>query len=327
MKFRCKLVCYFMIVLCAVLLTLSSDLAGLWNGPAGQPGNVVMAIPPSIIMYDFGTSYSPVEPGYNQVTRYTAYTSGSYGWTNTYRMEDGDRGTPADNLKRDFCYSTQTRTFRTDIPNGVWLLEYTIGDASYAHDNMKIVANGVTVNGINSGLNQFVTGEIRVVVSTGNLQVEFSDNGGIDPCWVIDSIVLRPNIAPQATVTASSTYPGYSPYGATDGIISGYPYNYNEWASNKEKDNAWLKLTWSTPKTIRKVRFYDRINLNDQVWAYSFFWNSFADGTAIELPNDGMTPGKIDAGVLKQSTWLEFRVDQASFSTYAVGLAEIEVYE
>lgn len=111
MKIGCKRVSYLMIVLIVIAVAFCPDLARIGNSPGGQV--VVLAITPTpsplpvIKKYEFGTSTSPVETGYTSVNRYTAYTSGSFGWTDTYRMEDGDRGTPADNLKRDFCYSTQ----------------------------------------------------------------------------------------------------------------------------------------------------------------------------------------------------------------------------
>lgn len=203
-----------------------------------------------------------------------------------------------------------------------------MGDASYAHDNMYIKANGITkASGINTGLNQFLCGEFTVTVTAGNLQLEFGDAGGIDPCWVINSIVLSPNVAMQATVTVSSTYPGYSATGAIDGVVDGYPNDYTkEWASNCEKAGAWLKLNWYVYKTIRKIKIYDRINLNDQVTSGNLTWNGGQVYFNSPLPNSGQSPLVIEL-LSPSSTWLQFNVDGVSLTTYAAGLAEIEVYE
>jgi hypothetical protein len=283
---------------------------------------------PAPYKYDFGTSTSPVETGYNGVSRYTLYNSGSYGWTDTYRMEDWDRGTPADNLKRDICYSTQIRTFRTDIPNGTYTVDYMMGDDDYAHDSMYIKANGTMMaSGINTSLGQFITGRFSVSVIGGNLQLEFGDTGGIDPCWIINSIVIRPGIVLNGTATASSSYPGYSPGGANDGVVNGYPNDITkEWASNVEKAGAWIKLDWGTGKTINKVKLYDRINYNDRVMSGTL---SFSDGSTVSvgaLPNDGYTPLEVSF-TARTVTWAKFTAGSVSPDTYAIGLAEFEVYQ
>ena len=99
-----------------------------------------------------------------------------------------------------------------------------------------------------------------------------------------------PNIAPQATVTASSDNPGtgQTKAKAIDGVIDGYPGDYTkEWATTGGVAGSWLKLVWSSSQTVNKVVLYDRPNLNDQVTGGTL---TFSDGSTVNVPslnNDG----------------------------------------
>jgi hypothetical protein len=134
------------------------------------------------------------------------------------------------------------------------------------------------------------------------------------------------NVALTANVSSSSSQPGYSPNGAVDGVVSGYPQDESaEWASNGEKEGAWIKLSWDTPQTIDRIVLYDRPNDDDQVLSGKL---TFDDGTSVDvgaLPNDASTGAEIKFAP-KTVKSVTFTVTSAKSSTQNAGLSEIAVY-
>ena len=95
--------------------------------------------------FDFGTVGSPVESGYTQVTESTVYSVGSgYGWASTSGLASRDRAAP-NALNRDFVFSSAEKTFNVDLANGDYTVTITLGDQSFAHDNIDVYAEGALV--------------------------------------------------------------------------------------------------------------------------------------------------------------------------------------
>lgn len=138
---------------------------------------------------------------------------------------------------------------------------------------------------------------------------------------------LPRNLVGTAAVTASSndavTSP--SPARAVDGVVQGYPVDSSmEWSSNEEKAGAWLELRWPSPVTIDRVVLHDRPNADDQVTGGTL---TFSDGSTVSvgaLPNDGAAADVTFSS--RTVTSLRFQVNATSAATWAVGLAEIEVW-
>ena len=137
----------------------------------------------------------------------------------------------------------------------------------------------------------------------------------------------NPNVAPQATVSASSQNAGTDQLAvkAIDGVADGYPGDYTkEWATLGEGSGAWLKLSWPTAKIIDQVKLFDRPNADDHVLAATL---EFGDGTTIPvtaLDNGGA------AKIIKDFTpvttdSLKITFDQVATTTASVGLAEVQV--
>ena len=108
-----------------------------------------------------------------------------------------------------------------------------------------------------TGLTQDETLTFELVVSDGQLS-------SLPDSVNVQVYSQQPNIAPLATVTASSetTQYGQTAVKAVDGVIDGYPGDYTkEWATAGEQNGAWLKLTWSVPYSVSRVILYDRPNL------------------------------------------------------------------
>ncbi len=149
-----------------------------------------------------------------------------------------------------------------------------------------------------------------------------------------DSVVVTviaanpsPNIASQATVSASSEDTSTSQFAANviDGIIDGYPGDYTrEWATLGETAGAWIELQWTTPVVVDRVVLYDRPNVADHVTGGTLV---FSDGTTVPVPslnNDGSaTEVTFPSRVI---TSLRFNIDSTGPDTVNIGLAEWEVY-
>ncbi|MBC7350993.1 MAG: hypothetical protein H5U08_01435 [Thermogutta sp.] len=136
----------------------------------------------------------------------------------------------------------------------------------------------------------------------------------------------RHNLARTASVTASSTYPGYRCEAACDGVVAGFPQSpAREWASSGESDTAFIRLTWPEPVTVDRVWLFDRPNSLDQITKGRLI---FSDGTTIETPElpDDATRGVEIAFPPREVKWLAFFVTATKPGTQNVGLAELAVF-
>ena len=135
------------------------------------------------------------------------------------------------------------------------------------------------------------------------------------------------NIAPQATVTASSQNTADSQFAtnAVDGVADGYPGDFTrEWATAGQRTGAWIRLEWNAAATINKVVLFDRPNLNDFITGGVL---TFSDGSSV--PVGALNNGGAGLEVRfapKHVTWATFTVTSTSGSSENVGLAELQVF-
>jgi hypothetical protein len=171
----------------------------LWSNPIiARAGSTPPPPPPSSGKFDFGTGTSALASGYTRVTEATTFTSGGVGWTSTTGLESRDRSGPSDDLKRDFVmHSSAARTFKVSLTNGTYAVTLTMGDNDYAHDNMVVKANGTTkLADVDSAQGAFSVNTFNITITSGNLEVEFSDAGGSDPTWVVNGMTIAPTTTP-----------------------------------------------------------------------------------------------------------------------------------
>jgi len=122
------------------------------------------------------------------------------------------------------------------------------------------------------------------------------------------------NIAPGATVTASSANSAYPASNAVDGNPS------TEWVSNET--NPGLQLNWSTPQIVNKITLFGRANSSSFAPGGTL---TFSDGSSFSIsgiPSNG-APFTV-AFPAKTVTWVDFQVAGGQGSS--VGLAEVVVY-
>ena len=146
------------------------------------------------------------------------------------------------------------------------------------------------------------------------------------PAPPVDPLKDPTNLAGRAAATASSSHPGYSPAGAIDGVVGGYPGDIKqEWASHQESRGAWLRLDWNAPRTIDRVLLFDRPNRYDYITAGEL---TFSDGTTVQvgaLPDDA-SAGREVTFPPKKVTWLRFTVTGVKTGYPHIGLSEIAVF-
>ncbi|MES2376081.1 MAG: GH92 family glycosyl hydrolase [Bacteroidota bacterium] len=135
------------------------------------------------------------------------------------------------------------------------------------------------------------------------------------------------NIAPQATVTASSTYnKSYEAANVTDGIIG--IENKGEWACYGESASwgyvkfPWIKLDWKETQVINRIVLYDRPAAAEYIASGKLL---FSDGSVLwvdQIPNNGtaksvtFSPRKIK--------WVKFIATDGDGKN--LGFSEIEVF-
>jgi hypothetical protein len=150
---------------------------------------------------------------------------------------------------------------------------------------------------------------------------------GEKPVLVASPLESPDNIAPQAKVEASSTYPGYGAKGAIDRKVGGYPEETGEeWASKGETKGAWLKLSWDQPQTLRRIWLFDRPNPLDQVRRGKL---DLSDGTSLSLETplpDNALRGVEITFEPRIVTWLKFTVTDVKPGSPNIGLSEIAVF-
>ncbi|MGC3976884.1 MAG: BNR-4 repeat-containing protein [Paludibacteraceae bacterium] len=139
--------------------------------------------------FDFGTATSPIASGAIQITESTVIND-SYGWLPNNVVYSRDRGSGTDEL-RDFMLASTAATFGIFVNNGTYHIVVKQGDLSYLHDNMNIAVNGETkVSGVNSALGAYTTSEFDVTTANNRLDFTFSDGGGSDVNWVVNSLKI-----------------------------------------------------------------------------------------------------------------------------------------
>ena len=166
-------------------------------------------LPPT--RFDFGTAGSPVQAGYTRATetdRLEWYTG--WGWS-TGAVASRTRAAGSA-LTRDFNL-TRKAVFSVAVPYGVYDVTATFGDASFAHDQMRVSIEGTVVDTISTAKGVFATRTWRTRTDrSGTLDVLIEDTGGTDANAVVNALEVRdPAIVKVDFGTAGSPVaPGYT---------------------------------------------------------------------------------------------------------------------
>jgi hypothetical protein len=163
---------------------------------------------PAPSLFHFGPSSAPVPAGYTLVPALTGYSAQSgYGWLSG-SIEERDRGpllgTTA--LTQSFDM-TAAGTFSVVEADGTYDVSVTLGDAQYAHGPMGVSLQGIQVDAVSTGIDQFVTRTYRVTVSGGRLDLGLRNLGSSVDVVTIDDMSITPvpaSAAAKQTITWAS---------------------------------------------------------------------------------------------------------------------------
>lgn len=128
--------------------------------------------------FDFGTTTSPVAPGYTQVTDKSLYSAAvGYGWGNT-QVSARDRGLTSDPLASDFCLPAND-PFYVDLSNGTYNVSVLMGDwTATSTVRMQVRANGaLELYNLYAPAGHFIQQAFPVVITNNQLRLEFSTSG------------------------------------------------------------------------------------------------------------------------------------------------------
>ena len=182
------------------------------------------ALEPFSQAFDFGRAESPVASDHLQVTAQTSYSSSTgFGWL-------GGLGTAVDrasgdDLTRDLVYGSDL-TFATDVPDGAYDATLTLGDLGpFVHDQIAVTFEGIAFETVTTPSGQIlVRSYSNITVSDGQLTLQLSDGGGVDPNVVINGLQLTRTGPDQAGPQIIAT----SPSRATTGVLDHVLVTFNE---------------------------------------------------------------------------------------------------
>ncbi len=186
----------------------STRCGWLWAVAVMLVHAAVLSAQEPVARYDFGTSDSPVEAGYTQVTIATEYTAErGYGWDGTDGLMESDKQA-GDALQRDFIYryggSTDlSRDFLVDLEPGRYCVVFFAGDQEYnrAGTPFDILLNGQTaVTQWRNAKWEFRVAE--VTVTRAPLRITFRSSMVPDqryPWWFCNGIIVYRGVTAEQT--------------------------------------------------------------------------------------------------------------------------------
>ncbi|WP_042199081.1 fibronectin type III domain-containing protein [Paenibacillus camerounensis] len=142
-----------------------------------QPSDpVTITTKQSQYRFDFGPVGAPVAEGYTEITRNVIYTSElGYGLLSSNGMNDRDRGSGTDALRRDFViYFGGSYEFKVDLPNGYYSVKIYAGDWLGA-TKTNVAIEGKEYGTISSGKGSIAEKEYsQLSVKDGQMNLVFS---------------------------------------------------------------------------------------------------------------------------------------------------------
>jgi len=140
------------------------------------------------VFFDFGTSDSPVAAKAIKVTETTLLTD-SYGWLTT--VNSRNRSADDDEL-RDFNMNASPAIFKVYLENGEYRVTVKQGDYDFSHDLMNLKVNSVSkLSDITNAKGGIEINTFDLTVDEKYAEFEFSDGGGSDANWVVNSLIIE----------------------------------------------------------------------------------------------------------------------------------------
>jgi hypothetical protein len=158
---------------------------------ASADAEVDAGLDPVLWRFDFNTATSETADGFVGVGSSNAYDAiNGYGWEST--AQTFTRPTVSSPLLADGHWGSSSKTFLVDVANGDFHVNVTLGDGSFARDQISIGAEGESkLSGLATAAGQFLHRSFPVTVADSQLSIQVASNGG-DPYFTINALeVLR----------------------------------------------------------------------------------------------------------------------------------------
>jgi len=136
--------------------------------------------------FDLGTTESPVANG---SIRVSPKTHGDVWWSGVVEAVDRGANPGVDEADQDFVSSNLPATLNIKLPVGTWNITVALGDATAAHDDMMLWAEGELISGdVDSAAGSFSEVTYSVAVLDGELNLQFDDIGGAGLDWAVTRV-------------------------------------------------------------------------------------------------------------------------------------------
>ena len=189
---------------------------GVYSGSGSREIQVVDPVTLSSVSFDFVKIADRTAAGHVTVLKDTVYSAGNgFGWTNTQAIETFDTGAP-NTLERDYhFFRTGAKTFRVNVPNGVYEVSPVIGSTVHRYLQTLII-NGTEVDVVSTLPGEFYRQTHQVLVSNGQIDVTIERRAGTHVS--LNALSIAPFTgAPQvATSSGALTYSPNDPATAID---------------------------------------------------------------------------------------------------------------
>lgn len=281
--------------------------------------------------YDFGTESSPVAGLIGDWQRISPSTNGDIQWDGDVQAIDRGAKPGVNDINRDIVYANGSRTLSHKIANGTWDVVMNLGDSDFAHDNMRVTAEGKVLDGDvdnASGAFPYVRG--RVTVTDGVLNIKIEDLGGANPDWVLSRLSLTRvddaqvdgvQVDDVQRVDISKTSYNYDFGTATSPV--GVPYSTQDW--QRLSPDITGEISWSGNVSAIDRGAAPGVNDINRDFVYSNQTRTFSHRIANGVWNITLNMGDSDNAhdnmrVTAEGTVLDDDVDSAEKDfTYVTG--------
>ncbi len=182
--------------------------------------------------FDFGPG--PVASGYVQVRSNSLYQAATgYGWSSLANLDERNRTSSADPLRRDFVFTKGVSEFRADIPDGTYRVIVTVGDSDAAQVPMNVRLNGLLVASglVTSAANDFAVVDTNITVTGGQLAVGLAG--------VTNGATARMN-ALEILDTAAAPAPPEAAFATNRFAVSPITPRVPDWGTNRVYHHTWF---------------------------------------------------------------------------------------
>ena len=123
-------------------------------------------------------------------------------------------------MERAFDFTTTSMTFQANVPNGIYNVSLTSGDADYPQGPEGIFIGGNQVDTITTNTNQFVTDTYPVTVTNGSLDLMLQPLAGGTGNALINGLVVSNASSTATTYSLTAPKPATGSIGTASGAFT-----------------------------------------------------------------------------------------------------------